>query len=89
MQTQKVTVRIKNRTFGKLQRLVNREDRNVARMCRQTQDIILEMHAKTMAYRAVLADYERWTKTPEYQEEIKRLDQIMAQVKTVKEAENR
>ena len=62
------------------QRFRDRDDRHIARMCRSTKNTLLEMHAETMAYRAILADYERWTKTPEFQKESERLDKLVAQL---------
>lgn len=70
----------KEGTYTMNRRFRNRDDRNIARRHRSTRNVILEMQAKTMAYRAFLVDYARWEQTEEYQEECRRLKKLMAEV---------
>ena len=44
-------------------RFRNRDNRHIARIYRSTKCVILEMQAKTLAYRAILADYARREKS--------------------------
>ena len=56
------------------------EYRSVARMRRSTKATILEMHANTLRHRAFLAEYAEWETTPEYQKELQRIRDLIAEI---------
>lgn len=53
------------------------EERSNRKFRRSVRKTILEMHAKTLNYRAAEVDYEAWTKTEDYRQEVARFREIV------------
>lgn len=62
-------------------KLRSSEPRRLAAMYRNTKAMILEIHREGLRYRAAMRDYERWEKTPEYQEHVARLKETARKIK--------
>lgn len=56
------------------------DERRVRRYARRCSIWALEFARKGIFYRAHMIDYEKWTKTPEYQQLATRFDHIMEEV---------
>lgn len=65
------------------------EERYDRRHHRAIRCVILEMHARTLAFRAYLADYQRWTETEEFRKEDQHLKALMVRVNEILDKEAR